>query len=156
MMLTSNLLLALIWAAMTGAVTLPNLVVGFLLGYLALYLLKPLLDDHAYFKKFPRAISFAIYFLKEMVISCARVTYDVLTPTHHSRPGILAIPIDAETDLEITLLANLITLTPGTLSLDLSPDRKTLYIHAMFAADLDAIRRDIKEQLEKRLLELMR
>lgn len=156
MMLFSNLMLALIWAAMTGTFTLGNLTVGFIFGYISLLILKPLMGDSAYYAKFPRTIGFLIYFLKEMIVSSARVAWDVITPTHYSRPGILAIPIRATTDIEITLLANLVTLTPGTLSLDLSPDRKTLYIHAMFAEDPDAIRRDIQEGLERRLLELIR
>lgn len=156
MMLFSNLMLALIWAAMTGNFTLGTLGVGFVFGYISLLILKPLMGDSAYYAKFPRTLGFIVYFLKEMIVSSARVAWDVITPTHYNRPGILAIPLSAKTDLEITLLANLITLTPGTLSLDLSPDRQTLYIHAMFAEDPEAIRRDIKEGLERRLLELIR
>ena len=156
MMLFSNFMLAVIWAAMTGTFTLANLVVGFLFGYISLLLLKPLMGDSAYYAKFPRTIGFILYYLKEMIVSSARVAWDVITPTHYSRPGILAIPLAAKTDLEITLVANLITLTPGTLSLDVSPDRGTLYIHAMFAEDPEAIRHDIKDNLERRLLELIR
>jgi multicomponent Na+:H+ antiporter subunit E len=156
MMLFSNFLLALTWAAMTGTFTLANLAVGFVFGYISLLLLKPLMGDSAYYAKFPRTIGFIAYFLGEMLKSSLRVAWDVITPTHYNRPGILAIPLSAKTDVEITLLANLITLTPGTLSLDVSPDRRTLYIHAMFAEDPDAIRRDIKNGLERRLLELIR
>ena len=66
------------------------------------------------------------------------------------------MPLDAKTDAEITLLANVVTLTPGTLSLDVSPDRSTLYVHAMFLESPEALRRDIKEGFEKRILELLR
>jgi len=61
-----------------------------------------------------------------------------------------------KTDLEITVFANMITLTPGTLSLDLSEDRCLLYIHVMFLDDIDQTRRQIKDGLERRLLEVMR
>ena len=71
------------------------------------------------------------------------------------RPGVIGIPIRAKTDLEITILANLITMTPGTLSLDISPDRRTLYIHAMYIHDPGALRKDIQENLERRVLELL-
>lgn len=155
-MLFSNVLLALTWSAMTGAFTLPNLFVGFVFGYLTLMILKPLLGDSAYYQKFPRTLSFLVYFLKEVIVSSLRVAWDVITPAYYNRPGIVAIPLNARTDLEITLIANLISLTPGTLSLDVSPDRRTLYIHAMFAEDPDAIRREIRDGLERRLLELMR
>ncbi|MCS6772237.1 MAG: Na+/H+ antiporter subunit E [Kiritimatiellae bacterium] len=154
--LFSNFLLAMTWAAMTSAFTLPNLVVGFAVGYLALLALKPMLGDSAYYAKFPKTIWFVLYFLKEVIKSSLRVAWDVVTPTHYNRPGIVAIPMNAKTDLEIMLLANLISLTPGTLSLDVSPDRKTLYIHAMFAERPDEIRREIRDGLEKRLLELLR
>lgn len=68
----------------------------------------------------PVAIRFRGYFLWQLLLSNLRVAYDVITPRLYMRPGILAVPLDAEIDLEITLLANLITLTPGTLSLDVS------------------------------------
>jgi multicomponent Na+:H+ antiporter subunit E len=74
------------------------------------------------------------------------------------RPGIIAIPLDARTDLEITLLANLITLTPGTLSLDVSADRRVLYVHVMYIDndDIEAVRRSIKDGFERRVLEVLR
>ncbi len=73
-------------------------------------------------------------------------------------PGVIAIPLEARTDVEITLLANLITLTPGSVSLDLSEDRRVLYIHAMYidGGDVEAYRRSVKEGLERRVLELLR
>ncbi len=73
-------------------------------------------------------------------------------------PGVVAVPLDAKTDIEITLLACLITLTPGSVSLDLSEDRKTLFVHAMYIdnQDVEAYRRSIKEGLERRVLELLR
>ena len=75
---------------------------------------------------------------------------------HRSRPGIIAVPIEARTDLEITTLANLVSLTPGTLSLDVSGDRRTLYVHAMFVDDPESIHRDIKNGMERRVLEALR
>lgn len=73
-------------------------------------------------------------------------------------PGIVAIPLDARTDAEIAVLANLITLTPGSVTLDLSEDRRVLYVHAMYidGGDVEAYRRSVKEGLERRVLELLR
>ena len=71
-------------------------------------------------------------------------------------PAIVAIPLTAETDAEIAFLANLISLTPGTLSLDVSTDRQVLYIHAIDVKDIEKLRTDIKSGLEARLLEVMR
>jgi multicomponent Na+:H+ antiporter subunit E len=96
------------------------------------------------------------YFGKELLISNLKVLWDVITPQHISRPGIIALPLDARTDAEIMLVANLISLTPGTLSLDLSEDRRSLYIHVMFLDDIEQTRRQIKQGLERRVLEVMR
>ena len=73
-------------------------------------------------------------------------------------PGVIGIPLDARTDAEIALLANLITLTPGSVSLDLSDDRTVLYVHAMYidGGDVVAYRRSVKDGLERRVLELLR
>jgi multicomponent Na+:H+ antiporter subunit E len=73
-------------------------------------------------------------------------------------PGVVAIPLDARTDAEIALLANLITLTPGSVTLDVSEDRSVLYVHAMYidGGDVEAYRRSVKEGLERRVLELLR
>jgi multicomponent Na+:H+ antiporter subunit E len=71
------------------------------------------------------------------------------------RPGIVAIPLDLESDLEILVLTSLITLTPGTLSLDISEDRKTLYIHAMFIENREQIQKLVKEGFERRVREVL-
>lgn len=73
-------------------------------------------------------------------------------------PGVIGIPLDARTDIEIALLANLITLTPGSVTLDLSEDRLVLYVHAMYidGGDVEAYRRAVKDGLERRVLELLR
>jgi multicomponent Na+:H+ antiporter subunit E len=82
------------------------------------------------------------------------VAYEVVTPHYTMNPGIVAVPLDATSDAEITLLANLITLTPGTLSVDVSSDRKVLYVHVMFVTDADLFRRQVKEGFERRVMEI--
>jgi multicomponent Na+:H+ antiporter subunit E len=97
-----------------------------------------------------------MFFLRELVTANLRIAFDIATPRLHISPCIVAIPLDVETDTEITLLANLITLTPGTLSMDISDDRKVLYVHAMYVSDPDALRKEIKEGFERRVLEVLR
>ncbi|WP_181446266.1 Na+/H+ antiporter subunit E, partial [Klebsiella variicola] len=92
----------------------------------------------------------------EMIVSVARVAWDVVTPKHLSDPDIVYVPLDARSDLEITLLANMVSLTPGTLSLDVSEDRQYLIVHAMFAPEHQAVINDIKNGIEKRILEVTR
>lgn len=107
-------------------------------------------------KKIWRFASFIVFYTKEVVLSNVRVAYDVLTPSDHANPAIIAYPLDARTDMEILVLANLISMTPGTLSMDVSTDRKTLYIHAMFVDDVDALIKELKENFEGRVLALFR
>lgn len=151
-----NLILAFVWAGLLGSLNLETFVSGLLVSYFLLHVVTRGRPGHdAYFGRVPRFLRFVLYYLWEMVKSNAMIAYDVLTPTHHMKPGVVAIPLDAKTDIEITALANLITMTPGTLSLDVSPDRRTLYVHAMYIHDAEALRRDIKDNLERRVLELL-
>ncbi len=150
-----NLALALGWAALVGSFTLPSLLVGFAIGYAALWVARPLFGDTAYFERLWRILRLAAFFIYELVISSLRVVWDVVTPTHLSRPGIIAMPLDAKGDGTIMLVANLISLTPGSLSLDVTPDRKTLFVHAMFVDDPDALRQELKSGLERRVMEAL-
>lgn len=151
-----NVFLAFVWALASGTISLLNLVLGFALGYGVLWVAQPLMRPSRYFRRLPVALRFAGFFLWQLLLSNLRVAYDVVTPHLYMRPGIVAVPLDAKTDQEITLLANLITLTPGTLSLDVSEDRSTLYVHAMFVDSPDNVRNSIKNGFERRLLELIR
>jgi len=151
-----NLLLALLWAAVVGSVDPAHLLTGFVVGYGVLWLARPVLGPTRYFGKLIEALRFVTFFVYELVLSNQRVAWDVLTPKAYRRPGVVAVPLDAESDVEITLLANLVTLTPGSLSLDIAPDRSCLYVHAMFVDDVEQLRRDVKEGFERRVLELLR
>lgn len=154
--LVLNLLLAMIWAGLTGKITASSLVIGFVFGYVLLWWMRGLLGYPTYFKKVPQVVSFVLFFLKELLISNLRVARDVVSLKRNSRPGIVAVPLDLKTDLEITLLAGLIALTPGTMALDVSSDRKVLYVHAMFITNPDVMRNSIKEGLERRVMELFK
>jgi len=152
-----NLLLALVWVAMNGELSATNLVVGFALGFLVLFFARHVVGSPSYVMKAWQVASLFLFFVWEMFKANLRVAFDVLTPRHRMRPGLLAVPLDARTDAEITLLANLISLTPGTLSLDVSKDRRVLYIHMMYIdEDLDTERNKIKRGFERRVLEVLR
>ena len=151
-----NIFLAIGFSAVLGQFSLSGLLAGFFIGYAALWLTKPLYRNTRYLHRLPKVLLLMGYFVKELFISNFRVMWDVITPRHISRPGIIGVPLDAKTDLEIMLVANLISLTPGTLSLDVSEDKTTLYVHVMFLDDVEEACRTIKEGLERRVLEVMR
>lgn len=150
-----NTVLALGWAALAGSFSLSSLLVGFGLGYLTLWVTRPLFGETKYFERVWRLLRLAVFFVYELFVSSLRVVWDVITPTHLSRPGIVAMPLDVKGDGEVLLVVSLISLTPGSLSLDVSPDRKTIYVHAMFVDNPDTLRAQLKRGLERRVIEAL-
>ena len=153
-MLLGNLLLALAWAALQGDFSLWTLVTGYVLGYLILFALVRggVLTASAYVGRVHRVAGLAVYFFYELVKANLRLALDVATPSFHMRPGIIALPLDATQDNQILLLSMLINTTPGSVALDVSPDRKTLYVHVMYMDTPDAAREEIKQGFERRVL----
>jgi multicomponent Na+:H+ antiporter subunit E len=152
-----NIGLAAAWAALMGAFDATTLAAGYAVGYVIVWAAQPALGPSAYVNGVGRAVAFVVFYLAELVWSSIQVAVDVCRPRLDMCPGVVGLPLRARTDAEITVLANLISLTPGTLSLDLSPDRRVLYVHAM---DLDegpdALRSDLRTTLENRVLTLLR
>ncbi|KPB02255.1 Na+/H+ antiporter subunit E [Ahrensia marina] len=151
-----NLLLAMAWMTLTDSFSLGNMIFGFVLSAAALSLIREQVGSVGYFSKIGRILSLLILFLYELVMSAVRVAILVVKPNMNLKPGIFAYQLQVDRDHEITLLANLITLTPGTLSVDVSEDRSTLYIHALDCSDVDQIRKDIAEGFERKILEAFR
>lgn len=151
-----NIFLAFTWSFAVGEFSAGNVAIGFALGYAVLWLGEKVVDSKGYTTHFRKLCEFIALFFWELVYANLRLAYEVMTPTHNMRPGIIAVPLDAKTDGEITLLANLIGLTPGTLTLDVSEDRKFLYVHSTYIGDPEAEKKHIKDLLERRLLELLR
>ena len=150
-----NIFLAIGWASLIGSFSLGSLATGFVVGYVALWVARPLFGDNTYFLRVYRVVRLAALFLYELLVSSLRVAWDVVTPAHLSKPGIIAMPLDAKGDTEILLVASLISLTPGTLSLDVSPDSKTLYVHGMFVEDPEALKQELKQGMERSVIEAM-
>ncbi|MBA3901455.1 MAG: Na+/H+ antiporter subunit E [Bacteroidetes bacterium] len=152
----ANLLLTFVWVALTGEFVFENFLLGFGISFFVLWISTAFGSSSSYFKKLLNGIGLIFYFLWELLRANLQVTYDIITPKFHMEPAIIAVPLDAETDLEITLLANLITLTPGTLSIDVSDDSKVIYVHTMYLGSREKFIESIKNGLERRLLEVLR
>lgn len=151
-----HLLLALAWLALSGHFSAANFVVGLALAFPIIWLTQRGKTGVGYLTRVGHVAGFAAFFLWELVKANLRVAHDVLTPRHHMRPGVIAVPLEHHTDLEILALTTFITLTPGTLSLDVSSDRRTLYIHAMYVDDVEQFRASIKEGYERRVMEVLK
>jgi multicomponent Na+:H+ antiporter subunit E len=167
-MLLLNIVLAVIWMALQSSFTLIDLLVGFGLGFLVLGLTERVIVDQlidlrqrggvsqrrGYVRQTIRVIDFIGFGLWEILKANIGVAKIVLNPRRSFQPGIVAVPLEIQSDLGITVLANLITLTPGTVTLDISSDRRTIYMHVMDVGDVDALRESTKAY-ERRVMELL-
>ncbi|MBW9067927.1 Na+/H+ antiporter subunit E [Agrobacterium pusense] len=149
-----QLLFVAVWLAVTGSLTLANIIFALIISTLALWLIRHQLPGgRNNWLRLGRVLSLVLLFFKELALSAWKVAVMVTRPKLDVQPGIFAYPLTVTTDFEITLLANLITLTPGTLSVDVSPDRKMLYVHAIDCSDIEAAKNDIKNGFEKKIME---
>ena len=94
----------------------------------------------------------AALFVRELALSVADVVHTVLRPSRVERSGIVAVPLDVRSEAGIALLANLVTLTPGTTSLHVAEDGSVLYVHAMSWSD--GLVGQIKSGFEKHVMEV--
>ena len=148
--LATNMIFAAAWAILFGGFNWLTMTSGLVVGYFTLWLLQPLTGTKSsYFRRVWYWIKLIIMFHYELLMSSIQVLWDVITPTHRANPAFIEVPLDVKTDAGIFLVTNLITLTPGTLSIDVSPDRSTLTIHAMFADDPEAVCHELKSGMEK-------
>jgi multicomponent Na+:H+ antiporter subunit E len=108
----------------------------------------------AVFRKIGRAIALAAFFAREMLVANLRVAADVITPHSAFHPAVVAIPLDVTSDAEILLLSTLINITPGSVTIDLSDDRRTLFVHVMHMTSPEATRLEIKTGFEQRVKRL--
>ncbi|WPJ95274.1 Na+/H+ antiporter subunit E [Coraliomargarita algicola] len=97
-------------------------------------------------------IGFIVFYIGEVVKSNLRVAYDVLTPTHHMKPGIIAVDVAGMSDRQLLFMANFITMTPGTLGICFSENKDKLYLHAMYLEeDLAALSKELSDTYGKRV-----
>lgn len=153
-----NLLLAFVWVALTGHLNYVNVVFGFALGFFILWLIsiRDRSNRKKYFYRVPKILEFLLYFLFDTIKANLQVAYDVITPNYYAKPGIVAYPMEAESDFEITMLANVIALSPGTLVIDVDKVNKLIYIHVMFLSDKEKFVSKMKNGLEKKLMQILR
>jgi multicomponent Na+:H+ antiporter subunit E len=149
-----NILLAVAWGALTGNFTPTSLIFGFALSYLILWIGFRRGESSRYFNRVIHAIEFIVFFVNALIQANVRMAITVLSPKLVLRPAVVGIPLDLRSDAAITVLMNLITLTPGTLSLDVSSDRRVLFVHGIWVEDENLFRQNIKDGFEKRVKEL--
>ncbi|PPA70004.1 Na+/H+ antiporter subunit E [Jeotgalibacillus proteolyticus] len=151
-----NFFLAFLWMFMAGTFNLANFIIGYFLGMLVIFGMRRFLSGRFYMGKIVAIIKLTLMFVWELIKANFEVLLIVLKPKMDMKPGIFKYDTELKKDWEITLLSLLITLTPGTLVMDVSDDNETLYIHALNIPDVNQAVSSIKDGFEKAIMEVSR
>lgn len=151
-----NIVITFVWMFLYSSWDLPTFIVGYLVGIVLLLMLRRFFDGPLYIRKLYRFFILSLILLRELILANIAVVKQVFKPKLTIKPGVFALKTDLNSDWEVTLLANLITLTPGTVTVDISPDQRTLYIHALDIDDIDEAVTSIKDSFEKAIMEVSR
>ena len=155
---TITVLLSVLWCFLSGALNAANFVMGLFMGTVTVVVFRPFFPSPRsparLFRKIPAFLRYAIRFLYELMKANLQVAYLVLHRKMPIRPGIIALAIRHRSPLGTTLLANSITLTPGTLTMDVTPDGRTLFIHTLDVGHPEEVREGIRRGLEDYTLEV--
>ncbi|PSL07199.1 Na+/H+ antiporter subunit E [Cecembia rubra] len=155
-LLLANILLATIWVLATGTLTQENFVFGFLISFGILWIISPDRRKNNYFTIVPKLISFSVFVLYQIIKSNIQTLIESLYSKSKLSPAILKVPLSVKTDGEITFFSHLLNITPGTLVIDISDDKKALFVHVVHCDDKEAYVKQLKEVFEKRILDLVR
>ncbi|MBM4760715.1 Na+/H+ antiporter subunit E [Bacillus sp. B15-48] len=151
-----NIFLAFTYMFMKTNFTLGSFVVGYFWGFVFLFIFRKLFNTRFYFHPVYATFKLMLLFLKALVQSTFGVVMLIVKPKLDIKPGIFALPIELRKDWEILLLSSLISLTPGTLTVQVSEDNSVLYIHAINIDDVKEEIDGIKNSFEKAILEVSR
>jgi multicomponent Na+:H+ antiporter subunit E len=149
-----NLSLAFVWCLLQDELSLQQFIIGYLVGAGIMLFFIRVFHEELYFRKVVVGLRLLIFFTKELLVANWAVVKQVLSPRLKVRAGIIAYPLELQDDILITLLANMITLTPGTLSVEVTPDRRFLFIHILDITDIEEEKRKIKDGFERYLQRL--
>ena len=130
-----DMALAVLYLSWSGNHTWPGVLVGLALGFIvvSVYDLGTQHPNHG--RRALRMLRFGLYFLTILIRSNLQIAREIMTPGFSQTPRFLRYPVEDLDDFQTTVLANCITLTPGTLVVDVSDDGRWLYVHCMYALD---------------------
>jgi multicomponent Na+:H+ antiporter subunit E len=151
-----NFFIAIVWMFLSSSATATTFVIGYLIGFILLLVMRRFFPERLYIDRVWAAIKLTLLFIKELTLSNISVLLLVIRPKLNINPRIFALPTELEHDWEITLLSSLITLTPGTIVVHVSDDQRVLYVHAIDADDVDDAIYSIKNSFEKAIKEVSR
>ncbi|KON86504.1 monovalent cation/H+ antiporter subunit E [Sporosarcina globispora] len=151
-----NMSLGFMWMFLTTTYDGVAFLKGYLFGLLIIFVFRRFFTSRFYLLRVIAVLNLMLIFIKELILANIAVLKVVLKPKLDMKPGIFAFPTELEKDWQITILANLITLTPGTLTISVSEDNKILYVHAMDMGEVQDEIDSIKNSFEKAIMEVSR
>lgn len=145
--------LVLVWMAVSGSASGLTVLTGLIVAILTLLLLRHRIGIGPWLGRVGRILVLAGFFLRALAWSALRVGLLTITPGvgRRLRPAIVAIPLTIRSDAQVTLLASLVTLTPGTLSVDVGEGNLVLYVHVLQLENRDALIAEITQGFEARI-----
>lgn len=149
-----NVIIAFVWQMIIPLFGLFDYVIGFAVGFVGIVIF-----DRPYAVRAYRLLYFIVYVLWEIVLSNLSIAKLVLQPKPKLDPGIIAIPLTVSSGLEIMILASVITLTPGTISVDLGKNadgQQVIYVHNLTVGDPEVFRQSVQQGFERRILQFTR
>lgn len=150
-----TLLLTVVWLLLANAYTINSLVFGLLMGLVIPWITAPYWPDRPVIRNFPGIVEYIAIVMWDIIKSNIAVAKIVLfVPNDKLQPAWVTVPLDLHEPEAITVLAGTITMTPGTLTAELSADGHSLLVHCLHAPDPDGVRDEIKERYERRLKEI--
>ena len=148
-------ILGVVWLILQPGLTVANVLIGYVIGFAVVRATRHFAAGSLRVRRPAVALRLMLEFLRELALSTLQVAVAVMRPRLTIRPAFIVVPITLTDDLSITILANMITLTPGTLTLDIAPDRSALYVHCLSADDVEAVRAHIKRIFEQPIAEAL-
>ncbi len=150
-----TLTLIVVWQMLVNKLTLGNLLLGTILALIIPIITSPYWPNRPHLRSLPNIVAYILLVLWDICVANVQVAFVILFKTNaNTRPAWICIPLELRTPEAITVLAGTITMTPGTVSSDVSADGRSLLVHCLDAPDPDAIRDQIKARYERRLKEI--
>ncbi|MEX1038698.1 MAG: Na+/H+ antiporter subunit E [Acidimicrobiia bacterium] len=139
------LALTVVWMALWESASVGTVLAGLAVGGGVLWTI-PSHRTGAWFRLRPiRAIRLMVYFTRALVMATALVAWEVATPQNRINQGIVKIPMLGESKGVVTIIANMISLTPGTLTIEVREDPMTLYVHVLHLRTVEEVRREVRK-----------
>lgn len=151
-----NVFIAFVWMFLSNSFTAATFIIGYILGLVMLFMLRRFFSTRFYMERVVAVAKLLLLFLKELIVSNIAVLRVILKPKMDIKPAIFELETKLTQDWEITLLSMLITLTPGTVVINVSEDRTKLYVHTLDLEDVDDAVDSIRNTFEKAILEVSR